>query len=147
MGETVFVRIFDEAGDKVLMVLNKSKIMPDGKPKPKGFGLPGGGVRSNETPFQAIPRELKEETGLEADINPEPLFSEVKRNGQTVILFEGKNPRGILKPLDQDIIMATFVPWRWLEYDKFTVKNPNDNISYPVYISHTKYIDQLLFCH
>lgn len=146
MGSTVFVRIFDEAGDNVLMVLNKSKSMPDGKPKPKGWGLPGGGMRAGETPLQAIIRELKEETGLEAEIGPEPIFSETRLNHQTIIVFDGKNPRGTLQPLDADIVMAKFVDWRWLEHDNFKVANPNENISYPVYQSHIKYIQQLLFC-
>ncbi|AKS38148.1 DNA mismatch repair protein MutT [Anoxybacillus gonensis] len=45
---------------------------------------PGGGVKKNETPIEALKRELREELNITVDIHGEPLF-------EIDILIEGKN--------------------------------------------------------
>ncbi|EPZ37926.1 NUDIX hydrolase [Anoxybacillus ayderensis] len=45
---------------------------------------PGGGVKGNETPIEALKRELREELNIAVDIHGEPLF-------EIDILIEGKN--------------------------------------------------------
>lgn len=140
MGTSVFVRIFNEDGDRVLIVLNKTKQMPDGLMKPSGGGLPGGGKRDNETELEAAHRELKEETGLEADINPEHIFYTKKGNGQEIYVFAGKNPRGDLHPTDADILEALWVRWRWLEHEP-KITSVRLKRAFPVYSSHLRYIN------
>lgn len=54
----VFAIICDE-DDKVLLCHRRDYDL---------WNLPGGGVEQNETPWQAVLREIKEETGLEAKI-------------------------------------------------------------------------------
>lgn len=73
---SAFCRILDKSGEwdnpseikankewqQVLMVYNLAKRKNDFT-KPPGFGLPGGGVLTIETPIQGMLRELYEETG------------------------------------------------------------------------------------
>ncbi len=53
----------------VLMVHNAEECRPDGTTKPAGWGLPGGGVRPDETPAEAAIREVLYESGLHV-VNP-----------------------------------------------------------------------------
>lgn len=119
MGASVFVRIFKpDDSDYVLMVHNRAKQLPNGKLKEEGWGLPGGGVREGETEAQTGKRELKEETGVSAEISERPLKDpETGDEGQVIIFFEGKNPTGEIKPSDPDnqIIEAEWVYWKWLQ--------------------------------
>lgn len=60
------VLLFDESGEKVLMVKNKGE-------GDSYYTLPGGAVETGETLDQAAIREVKEEAGL--DVKVEGLFS------------------------------------------------------------------------
>lgn len=64
------VALVDVNGEKhVLMVRNAEERRADGTTKPAGWGLPGGGVRSDETPSEAAVREVFFESGLHV-VNP-----------------------------------------------------------------------------
>lgn len=64
------VALVDVNGEKhVLMVRNAEERRADGTTKPAGWGLPGGGVRPDETPAEAAVREVFFESGLHV-VNP-----------------------------------------------------------------------------
>lgn len=71
----LFVSVFtvarvDVGGERhVLMVHNVEERRSDGTTKPAGWGLPGGGVRPDETPTEASVREVLYESGLHV-VNP-----------------------------------------------------------------------------
>ena len=60
--DVAYVLLFDELGKNVLMVKNKAK-------GPSYYTLPGGAVEKGETLQEAAIREVKEETGLEVQID------------------------------------------------------------------------------
>ena len=131
MGTSVFVRIFNETGDHVLMVRNKRESMRD------VWTLPGGGVGRGESPLWTVHRELQEETGLKAEISPKPIYDKLRGDNKRIIVFEGKNARGILKPVDKDIAEAEWVYWPFLMLD-----DPQDcqYKGFAVYEDHLSYI-------
>ena len=66
------------------------------------FEYPGGKIRENETPEQAAPRELKEETGCKGSIIRYLGIYEVKNKGIRVHLFEtGINETPEIKEKDK----------------------------------------------
>lgn len=60
--DVAYVLLFDEQGENILMVKNKGE-------KSSYYTLPGGAVEQGETLEQAAIREVKEETGLEVEID------------------------------------------------------------------------------
>lgn len=74
----------------IILVWNKEDKLPNGLPKPAGWGNPGGRVRDGEIPLHAAMREAIEETGGTIDkkfikIFPVPLF--VRRNKDRIDFF------------------------------------------------------------
>ncbi|MBI4134330.1 MAG: NUDIX hydrolase [Candidatus Terrybacteria bacterium] len=91
---TVFVRLFDNQG-RVLLVENIGKELGNGAHKPDGWGLPGGGVEEHESPLEAALRELREETGMTADLDQD--FSSIDWNQEhthCVLVFDACHRRG-----------------------------------------------------
>ena len=91
--------------------------------------LPGGGVESNETPEQAVVREIKEETGLDVKVK-RPLFNEAfkgKKNTCRCFLvaeikskqeaYLGHDPEQSDIPVDDRMLQG--VSWHTVE----TLKN------------------------
>lgn len=60
--DVAYVLVFDEKGEKALMVKNKGK-------GESYYTLPGGAVEQGETLEEAAIREMKEETGLDVEVN------------------------------------------------------------------------------
>ncbi|KKU77267.1 MAG: MutT/nudix family protein [Parcubacteria group bacterium GW2011_GWA2_47_8b] len=137
MGTTVFVRLFNAAGERVLLVLNKAETLPNGGKKRQGWGLPGGGVRYGEMPFDAANRELFEEAGVRAEIAPNPCLVVQKSPNQVVIIFDGKNPVGDFLPRDSDILAVDWVSWKFLLPRDKTYGYHRKS---PVFGSHVEYI-------
>jgi 8-oxo-dGTP diphosphatase len=79
--DVVYVLLYDEAEQKVLMVLNKRGT----------WSLPGGGVERGETLKEAAIREVKEETGYDIDVGDIVALNEAFIDGNHVffITFRG----------------------------------------------------------
>lgn len=60
--DVAYVLLFDEQENKVLMVKNKGE-------QSSYYTLPGGAVEPGETLVEGAIREVKEETGLEVEVN------------------------------------------------------------------------------
>lgn len=67
---------------EVLLVHNGAKSLPNGKPKPEGWGLPGGSVKVDEAETSAAMREILEETGYEARVLPEDFLDYEEHRSQ-----------------------------------------------------------------
>lgn len=103
----------------VVLVWNVAKTTKNGFPKPEGWGLPSGEVRSNESPVQAIKREFFEETGGKIEkelfnIFPKPLFvTSPKRKGdRSDFFFIG------------EISLNKYLPYK----ERIKVKDPIDMV-------------------
>lgn len=138
MNITVRVRLLDDK-ERVLLVLERGdKTVIAGVRsfvKPAGWGLPGGRTRAHkgETPYEAAVRELREETGITAEINPEPTFKNAAGEDHEIWMFEAKNPHGEPAAVDPEehILTARWIDWKTV-YDSFLY----EGMSYPVYKSH-----------
>ncbi|WP_164670822.1 NUDIX hydrolase [Virgibacillus doumboii] len=92
--DVVYVLLFDKSNESILMVKNKGEAN-------SYYTLPGGAVEHGETLEQAAIREVKEETGLDVEVNGilsvcEAFFE--KRGHQAVFFnFVGKITGGEIK--------------------------------------------------
>ncbi|MFC0331473.1 NUDIX hydrolase [Paenibacillus sepulcri] len=77
-----YVLLYDEIGENILMVKNKGD-------KASYYTLPGGAVEQGETLQQAAIREVKEETGLDVELDGILTVSEAffEESGHHVIFF------------------------------------------------------------
>ena len=83
------------------------------------WGLPGGGVKRNETAEEAAIREVKEETGLDVELLKELAVMEDKRRGNVRHIFLGKVTGGKLR-----IDRAEHMDARWMTIgDVKSIKN------------------------
>ncbi|MGN7387546.1 NUDIX hydrolase [Sporosarcina sp. SAFN-015] len=78
----VYVLLFDENKEKVLMVKNKGE-------NSSYYTLPGGAVEDGETLEEAAIREVKEETGVDVEVDGILTVSEAffEKRGHHTILF------------------------------------------------------------
>ena len=138
---TVRVLVEDPSGRVLLVSEKEGKIIDYGlnnKPirKRRGTGLPGGGVQKGETLQKAALRELQEETGITADIEPEPVYEEWKRSSK-VYVFRATNPRGEIKVKSEENIVAAF----WVLPSRAHGSFKHDGVDYPAYESHMNWIN------
>lgn len=118
--KTIFVALVKDG--QILLVENAPKQLPNGAHKPKGWGLPGGGVDGNEGEKHAAGREVEEETGyvLEHEIDKETgkklynvdlLYYEPPRGNHLILIVTGKIAGGRLKTTaGEDTISAAWFP-------------------------------------
>jgi len=143
---TVRVRLPDDR-DWVLLVLeNGEKTVVRGSEsfvKPPGWGLPGGRMndKKDKNPHDTANRELWEETGLTADIDPEPVFKIPAGEDHEVWLFLARNPRGEITITDPYIITAKWTDWKWVQPDEFgRAYVEYEGKQWPVYKTHVPLI-------
>ena len=70
--------IFDDAGRVLLIKENYHR---------RRYGLPGGALEPGETPVEAVVREVREETGLEAHVGPIIGMYAVRNPAHTLVCF------------------------------------------------------------
>jgi ADP-ribose pyrophosphatase YjhB (NUDIX family) len=75
------------------------------------WGLPGGWVRRDESPEQAVRRELLEETGLRAEIGPVVHLERISRPWHVGVAYAGAVRGGELR------LGAELVDSRWVDPD------------------------------
>ncbi len=90
------------------LIVHQNQILLVKDARSHKWEIPGGGVDEGETDQQGLLREMKEETGLDADLSQMELIESVK---------------GYYKPLDLE------VPWKTdRNYYQIGVKNPDGEI-------------------
>ena len=78
-----------------------------------GWALPKGHIEYGETPEEAAIREVKEETGIEAEIIPGFSFQTVsglKGEHRTITYFRASYKGGSLKPQTEEVKNAAWIP-------------------------------------
>lgn len=119
------------------MVLNNEKERGARKPKPRGWGLPGGHTKEDESPRDAASRELWEEAWVHALLSEDPILTIPQGKNHTVMVFLGTNPVGKFKPQDPDILAVDWVDWTLLSPGHSFYGNYKGE---KVYDSHIEYI-------
>lgn len=137
---TVRIRLLDDQENILLVLENggpKRKTSGELITKISAFGLPGGRIHSEETPLEAASRELLEETGYKADINPEPIIIKKNDEGYSIFLFHARNPQKVqtITSKDNDILSLIWLNWK-MAYGRL----PFENKEYPIYHSHESLI-------
>ena len=79
---------YRRAGETLEVYLQKRS--PDSKTLPGRFSFWGGGIEINETPEEALVREVKEELGMTIEIKSVELFNhyECLKNTKDIFIFE-----------------------------------------------------------
>ncbi len=93
-----FVTLFDAAG-RVLLARRRDYPV---------WNLPGGKVEPDETPWQAAVREVREETGLEIELERLTGVYSKPARAAGVFNFEGRVVRGELAPTDESAELCYF---------------------------------------
>jgi 8-oxo-dGTP diphosphatase len=85
--DVTYVLLFDESGEQILVVKNKGT-------ESSYFTLPGGAVEQGETLEEAAKREVKEETGLDVELDGifsvNEAFFEDRGHHAVFFVFRGK---------------------------------------------------------
>lgn len=96
-----FAAIFSASGEVLLVRLSYDQGQ---------WAMPGGGVRAGESPAEAVIREVREETGLEVEI--ESLYGVYwRRDSDTLIFaFRCRAVGGTLEPDGGEILETRYFP-------------------------------------
>src|SRR3989338_3228687 len=74
------------------------KRAPDSSTYPNCWDFPGGKLEQGENPYEALKREVREETGLDVEVGkPEFVFSENPKNWVCFICYNCKARAGKIK--------------------------------------------------
>jgi ADP-ribose pyrophosphatase YjhB (NUDIX family) len=121
---TIRIRLLDK-NDRILLVLERGDKVVNAADrrfvKPSGWGLPGGRMNpaKDASAWAAATRELREETGLAADIDPEPFRKIATGSDHEIWLFAAKNPRGEIAITERDMIIAEWKDWKFIQPNEF----------------------------
>lgn len=100
MAQSVLGIVLDSSKSKVLLVKRKDAAI---------WVLPGGGVDPDESPKEAVLREIAEETGIQADIEREAcVFTPINKLATTTHIFVCKPISGDLKHCHESIDIGFF---------------------------------------
>lgn len=111
--KSVFVALMREEEDatEILLVENAPKYLPNGALKPKGWGMPGGGVDGDEGEKHTAAREVEEETGYILKEESVTLLDYEMRSNHMVLIVTGKIVGGRIKTTaGDDTITAAWFP-------------------------------------
>jgi 8-oxo-dGTP pyrophosphatase MutT (NUDIX family) len=128
----ISVHVVPWYGEKIIIVKNQSKTIPNGSPKPdikpEGWGIPTGKVWDNERPFDAALREFREEVNIfdtktekMVEIDPEPICGTEKENGYIDIYYSAsldplvEIPEKVIDPTGNILDIALIDPLKNIE--------------------------------
>lgn len=106
--------IFDDAGRVLLIREGYAR---------RRYGLPGGALDAGETPEEAIVREVREETGLDADVGPLVGMYTLRNPQHTLVCFAFRCEIGGGKPEIPGTGEITEVGW----FDPHAPPEPRTN--------------------